>query len=356
MRRSPSEADAPGGRHTGRRGVLALLFLLPLFPHALSGQATQPSSGVQPEDVGVSQVECCQTLLLPVGARMVALGHAVGARTTADAVFTNPAGLAGLEERHFVLHTAELPGATEDFSSQMLAATLLFTPDRIGTAGVSYRIMDFGQQPCVDEQGFTRGSLTLRHHVLLASFATDVREDLRAGLNYKVYTERLGASGGCEAEGVSARTQGVDLGLQYAPGRVPHLALGAALTDLGFALQAENAAQADPMPLRLRLSGSYEVLHHFHSDSSAAGWLSAELSLPRPEHGEVAVSIGAELAFEEIVQLRGGWRSGEGLGTGPALGLGLRYRNFTIAVGRSFQSSPLAGDDPPLDATFGVRF
>lgn len=357
MRRSLSEGGRSSRRSVFRLspGILVLL-LLSIRPGLLSAQAPGPSSGVQPDDDRVSQVECCQTLLLPIGARLVSLGRAMGARVTPDAVFSNPAGLAGLEERHLVVHTAQLPGITEDAGNQILAATLLVTPRGVGTAGVSYRLVDLGQQACVDDQGITRGSLTLRYHLLLGSFATEMRPGLRAGLNYKVYLERLTQSGTCAGDEVSARTQGIDLGAQYAPSALPHLALGLALTDLGFALQTLNAPQADPMPLRLRAAGSYEVLHHLQADTSVVGWLSAEVALPPPGRGEVALSVGAEASFQETVQLRAGWRSGQGLGTGPSLGLGLHYRNFTVAVARTFTSSPLTGADPPLDVSFGVRF
>ena len=340
---------------SGRARLLAALALL-LPVSGVGGQATTPSRSVGAGEESVPQVECCQLLLLPVGARLVALGQALGARTTPDAVFSNPAGLALLDERYVVLHTAELPGAEADAGTQTLAATLLFTPGGIGAVGATYRLLDFGSQACLDETGTTVGALTIRYPVLLGSFATSVGGGLRAGLNYKLYTERFGLSGRCAGDDLSARTQGLDLGLQYSPPALPHLSLGMAVTDLGFALQTLNAEQADPMPLRLHLAGAYEVLHHFSADTTSAGWLSLETAIPPPERGLLEVSVGAELAFQDLVFLRGGWVSGEGLGTGPSLGLGVSYRNFTVSVARTFQASPLAGEDPPLDMSLGVRF
>ncbi|HUH14236.1 MAG TPA: hypothetical protein VMK65_14075 [Longimicrobiales bacterium] len=337
-----------------RATVFAALALL--LPPTLHAQAPTPVRSLGLGEEAVPQVECCQTLLLPVGARLVALGQALGSRSTPDAVFSNPAGLATLEERHLVLHTAELPGGEADAGTQTLAATLILTPRDIGALGFTYRLLDFGSQPCLDETGANVGALTIRYHVLLGSFATRVGGGLRAGLNYKLYTERFGLSGRCPGNDLSARTQGLDLGVQYTPPALPDLALGVALTDLGFALQTLNAEQSDPLPLRLHLAGSYELLHHFTSDTSSAGWISVEAAIPPPERGLLELSVGAELAFQDMVFLRGGWVSGEGLGTGPALGLGVRYRNFTVSVARTFQASPLAGEDPPLDLSLGVQF
>ncbi|MBI4410398.1 MAG: PorV/PorQ family protein [Gemmatimonadetes bacterium] len=333
--------------------ALRLAVLLLALPAAALGQGRRfsPAVPLEPADQLQSpNAECCLILLLPVGARAVALGGATVARTSPDAVFANPAGLAGIAANELVLHyTASVAGQTT-------AVSLLFTPAVVGTLGASYQLVDHGEIEQTDETGQSVGSLSLRHHVLVASFGTVVTGGLAAGLNYKLYQFRIGCRGACRLERRTATTHAVDAGIRYVPERLPALQLGAAVTSVGFALQVVNAEQADPLPTRVRLGAAYEVLRHLQPDSTVALWVAVELADRWRDPGSPQASLGLELAASEAVFLRAGYTYGDGLETGGSVGLGLRYARFTVAIAKSFVPSVLDPEEEPLQLTFGMSF
>lgn len=357
MKRSRSEPPSPAttdGFAPHRRwafGSIAALMGLSSFPAGAVAQQGLPSHDFPIEgSVAPSGVaECCGTLLIPVGARAVGAGRTLGSQISPDAVFSNPAGLAGLDGRHFIVHHA-------DIGAPLLAFTLLFTPEAVGTLGISYRLIDFGDDLATDEEGNVLGRLTTRDHLLAASFATPVVWGLSAGVNYKLVRFRIGCSGFCHGFDLKATTQAVDVGIQLRDRFVEDLALGLAITDLGLPLQVINAEQADPPPTRVRLGGSYEVLRHFAADTAFDLRLSAEMAWSPRGSVPATPSFGAELALEEFVTLRAGYVFGEGIGTGPAVGVSLTFGSFTLGVARAFRQALAGSDAEPLDVTFGTLF
>lgn len=294
--------------------------------------------------------ECCLVLLLPVGARAVSLGGALAARPSLDAVFANPAGLAGLAGNHFVVHHAT--GVPE----QANAFSVLFTPSRLGTFGLSYQLFDYGEIEMTDEQGMRTGMLSLRDHLFVASYATHLVGGITAGVNYKVYHSRIGCQGACGGQQVTATTHAVDIGMQYHPSWFPSLRVGAAVTNAGFALQVINAEQADPLPTRARVGIALDVLRHIRPDTTVSLWLAVELEDRWASPGDPVASVGAELSAADVIFLRAGYVPGEGIESGVAVGVGLRYTRFTIGVAKSFVRTPLDSEQEPLQVSFGLRF
>lgn len=338
-----SRSDGVRRRRGGRSGhVLALLlscFALLVVPGAASAQ-----------DASVPAQECCLALLVPVSARSVALGRAIVARAGAEAAFANPAGLAGLDTAQVVVHHTTLVEGDE-----VNAVSLLFVPERVGTIGVSYYLLDHGEQDAVDGDGRPVGSLASRQHYFVASYATRVAAGFAAGIGYKLYQLRQDCSGFCNGSGNVATTHTVDFGVQYHPRWARSLQVGAAVTDLGFRLQVVNAAQADRPPTRLRVGAAYDALSTFRPDSALRLWVSGEVEYPVFGLSETVTGAGVELSVQDLVQLRAGYRSGGGLDSGPAVGVGVRYERFSVGVGKSFHQSPL-GDSSPVQITFGVDF
>ncbi|MBI4544042.1 MAG: hypothetical protein HY703_02465 [Gemmatimonadetes bacterium] len=281
----------------------------------------------------------------------MALGRALTALSSADAVFANPAGLADLDSGQFVVHHG-----TTILLADANAFSLLFTPRLIGTLGVSYQLIDWGVDPALDDQGFPTGEISTREHLLVASFATGIGTGFSGGLNYKLYQFRIDCRGSCSGRDGVGTTHGIDFGLQYRPGWVKGLQLGASVTNLGFALQVVNALQADPLPARLHLGAAYEVLRHIRPDSTLALWAVLEVEDRLREPGSPVGSLAFELMAGQVVALRVGYRGGEGLETGPAVGLGLKHKRFDLAVAKSFAASPLDPDREPFQVTFGIRF
>ena len=322
-----------------------------------SGVAAQAKPGSGPlsipaglaTELQASSGECCLMLLFPIGARRTAMGEAVTSVASPDAVFYNPAGLAEVDDSHFVLHHV----ATNTL--QVDAFTLLFSPGNLATFGVSYELADFGDQD-VTQSEIPIGRITFREHILIASFATTIAAGVSAGLNYKYFNQRLACSGQCEGVlEVSAVTHGLDLGMQYRPAWLAPFRFGAALLNLGFPLQVVNSEQADPMPTRLRLGASYDVMRHMDPAGPYRLWLLVEAEEENWERPtSPTTSIGVELSAGDILFLRAGYGGGEGISSGPAVGVGIVYSSFNVAVAKRVSSSGL-GDDP-FQLTLDIGF
>ena len=325
-------------------GVIAgaLAAALAVAPRAALAQ-TGDAAGAPPSfavDPAASSSECCLMLLYPIGARRAALSEAVTAMTSPDAVFYNPAGLAEMEGSHFVLHHVE------SMTQQVDAFTLLLTPGDIATFGVTYELVDFGDQ----ETGggpVPTGRLTYREHILVASFATALVPQIAAGLNYKYFASRLNCSGQCEGiPPQNAATHGLDFGVQYHPVWLTPARIGASLLNVGFPLQVINSQQADPMPTRLRVGVSYDVMHHIDAEAPYELWLLVDAEEEDWQNPSTpTASVGVEFAVGDVVFLRGGYGGGEGIASGPAVGVGVIYSNFHISVAKRVGSGGL-GDDP----------
>lgn len=300
---------------------------------------------------GPGELECCLLLLVPVGARASALGGAVTARSGADAMFRNPAGLAGLDGGRFVIHHSD--NATLD--SQTDAFSFLFTPYS-STLGISYQLFDKGDIETTDPTGQTTGELRYRDHLVVASFATSLGGGLAAGLSYKIFQERVDCTGLCGGEEYAATTQAVDLGVRWSPTWQPALELGLSVTNAGFDLQVVNAADSDPFPARVHMGVAYDVLANAPSAEGMALRLALDARDQLSDLGSPTLAAGAELDIQDAVFLRAGYALGEGLGTGAAVGLELRYDRFSIGVSRSFVNSVLEGGSEPFQISMGLNF
>lgn len=326
-------------------GLLALVLLHGTWPGSPSALAAQEGGAEDPP----GGQECCLLLLVPVGARASALAGAITPRAGADAMFRNPAGLAALDGTRFLIHHSDI---TVD--EQIDAFSLLLTPWST-TLGISYQLFDKGEIETTDPTGQPTGELRLRDHLVMASFAVGLGAGLSAGANYKVFQQRIDCTGLCgDAENV-ATTQAVDMGVRWSPPWHPALEVGVAVVNAGLALQVVNAEQADPFPGRIHLGVAYNVLDAAPVDSLVAlrVGVDARDHLSRP--GSPTLAVGVELDVQEAVFLRAGYTPGEGLGTGAAVGLELRYDRFDLGLSRSFVNSSLEADGEPFQVSLGLK-
>lgn len=330
-----------------QRGAAVLLALLaavaPGWDAAVSAQ-----EGGEIEPVG--RLECCLLLLVPVGARASAMGGTVTSRRGSDAVFSNPAGLAGMTGSMFVVHHSDMA-----IDQQIDAFSLLLTPFA-STFGISYQLFDKGDVATTDPSGEKTGELSFRDHLLVASFATSLGAGLGVGVNYKLFQQRINCTGACGGEESVGTTHATDIGLRYQPPWDRSLELGIAVANLGFPLQVVNAAQADPFPGRVHIGAAYNVLRPLRSDSLLSLHVSVEVQDRLREFGSPVASVGLEFDVQQVIFLRAGYAPGEGLGSGAAVGVELRYDRFDIAVARSFVNSSLEADSEPFQVSFGLRF
>ncbi len=325
--------------------LLAALVLLPLLS-PLEADAQRNAS----EE---SAVEGALFLLLPVGAQGVALGRAMTALSGADAAFWNPAGLTDLPERHFVVYRGD------HLAGEATAFSLLLRPWDIGSVGVSYQLLDSGEQEVRGQDGTVQGSITVRSHLGVLSYATRPFDRIAFGTNVKAIRFRVGCRGQCQDAEVTATTWAVDVGVQTVPFQEIPLRVGALVAHLGPRFGIVDADQADPLPTRIRLSGAYQVLEHLVPRPDLNLWLALEVEDRWRSPGDPSVYLGSQFSAgtEDVVYLRAGYVAG-GLDQrdGAAVGVGLEYDRFDMGLARSLAASSLTGETEPVHITLGIRF
>jgi hypothetical protein len=300
-----------------------------------------------PDDLA-SSFECCNTLLYPVGARVVSLGGALAARAIPDALFVNPAAIASLGIDELRAHSER----TDINKTTSLALSFGLGP--VGTAALSYWLLDWGDIEASDEFGNPTGTLSYTHQAFSASFATAILPHLNAGVTYRVFMARETCSGFCGGLSSAGTTHLLDLGARADVPWVRSLQLGVSATSLGPALQVKNAAQRDPAPTRVHFGAAYELLQHFATDSTLQLIASADLQRGVRSGIEPAAALGLELIMDGSLFLRGGYATGSGQGTGAALGVGLIWDRFDVSVAKSFVDYEVSSE--PFQITFAVRF
>jgi len=342
---------------------LPLLSLLSLWTGAEGAWAQGSSGGRPPEGLATyaaglftaepSSTEGALTLLLPTGARGIGMGRAVTASRGAESVFWNPAGLARLEEGSFFVYRGNnLAGEATGFS-------LVLARQPLGVLGISYQLLDLGGQELKDEDNNVVGSFSVRDHLAIVSFGTQILPGLDTGMNFKIFQSRYTCRGQCTDAGVTGTTYALDAGLQAQPFPNTPLLLGVLLAHIGPNLQLINVEQADPLPTRLRVAVSYEALRHFTDIPDVELWITAELEDRWRELGDPILYLGGELTAGEgdLIFVRAGYGQQElGQSAGASVGLGLRYERFGLGVAKRLSGSSVTGESDPVHISFGVVF
>jgi hypothetical protein len=329
---------APTGLSGGRGSVILGVVLLTLV---LAG-TLEPVAAQEERQ----EDDCCLLLLVPVGARSSAMGGAITARMGPDAVFRNPAGLAGLNGATFLVHHSDR--SLVDVN----ALSLVFgTP--VGTGGLSYQLFDKGAQTTTDGTGQPTGEITYRDHLLVASYGLGVGAGMAVGASYKFFQERIDCRGLCGGAERVTTFHSVDLGYRFSPARHPALQLGVAAVNVPVGSSGGDGSYR--FPSRVHAGVAYDVLSPFGADEAMGLRLALDLQDELHDLGSIVPSVGLELDMQEALFLRAGYTLGEGLASGAAIGVELRYDRFDIGVSRSFVNSGFE-EGEPFQVTFGVHF
>jgi hypothetical protein len=314
------------------------------LPAPLWAQSDQPTSGS-------TGAEGALFLLLPVGARAVSVGRVVTALESAEAGFWNPAGLAGVSSDQIVLFRGDHVVGTATAVSGVWA-----TPG-VGTLGASYFLLDAGELDQRDENGNYTGTITIRNHLATVSAATRLFQAMNAGVNLKLVQFRLSCRGLCPDAGTSATTWAVDAGVQaQLSGGVR---LGAMVAHLGPRLQVRNAEQADPLPARVRVAVSYDLVRALTDLDALSGWIGVEVQDRLRDPGTLSVYLGSEFTTgrTDAISLRAGYVVSElDQEDGTRVGIGLRYQRFDLSIAKSLAVSSLTGETEPVHVTFAIAF
>ncbi len=326
----------PGGVGLLLRAAVAVGCLVPVVPSSVLAQAA---------------AEGAPFLLLPLGAQGVGLGRAVTAVEGPEAVFWNPAGLARVEGRHLQLFRGN------NFAVEQFGTSFVGHEPGLGSLGISYQLTDVGEGGLTDDTGNLLGSITVRSHVAILSFATQVARRLDAGVNMKVAHFRQSCRGQCSEAGVSSTSVAFDAGLLIRPTEGSRV--GLMMAHMGPSVQFINAEQADPLPTRVRVASSYQVLQHWDGDGDFSLWVNLEVEDRWRDLGDPSVYLGSELVIgaQEALLVRAGYVFRDlDQRRGAALGLGLRYDRFDLGIARSLAAAELTPDTEPVYVTLGIGF
>jgi len=316
-----------------------------MLPRALSAQEPPLNAGAL-------------FLVFPVGAQAVGMGQtATASAGRGEAAFWNPAGLATLQDDEFALHSANLVAG----KSNVLAA---YFPSRgVGVIGGAVYLVDYGDLERTDRNGNTIARIAPRNFEFLASYATNITGSFVFGVSYKLVQFRVDCSGDCRdfPAGMGA-THALDFGGQFSVGAGPGgpLRIGIALRNVGFRLQVQNQAQADPLPTRLAVGVLYEVRFRPITDQSLDQAfdlkLAADVDSPWGQVGQSETRIGVDVGYEKLVRLRAGYAFVQDGLSGPSIGLGVQSGSLGIDLARAF----LAGSDLQVESptffSFRVSF
>ena len=342
MRRNLSEKRSDG--LTAGRAVAVALGLLAVGPSGrLAAQELPLNAGAL-------------FLVFPVGAQAVGMGQTATAMAgRGEAAFWNPAGLATLSDDEFALHSASLVAGR----SNVLGA---YFPSRgIGVIGGAVYLVDYGDLDRTDINGNTIARIAPRNFEFLASYATNLTGSFVFGINYKLVQFRVDCSGDCrDFPAGTGVTHGLDLGGQFSVGPGGPLRIGVALRNIGFRLQVNNQAQADPLPTRLAVGAIYEVrlrpVTGRALDQAFDLKVAADVDSPWGQAGQSETRLGLDIGYQRLVRVRAGYAFVQDGLSGPSIGLGVESGSLGIDLARAFLTGSDLQVESPTFFSFRVSF
>jgi len=327
-------------RSVGRAATLisaALAMVLSLWPSSLESQRR--------EEGGLF-------LLLPVGAQAVGVARAMTAVSSAESGFWNPAGLAGIKRSHVLVYRGDHAAGTATGLSGLVPVGGRFT------AGLSYGLLDSGTQDLTDATGTVLGLITVRQHQAILSGSVAMSERIAAGLNLKWVQFRQSCRGQCSDGGVRAETYATDFGLHLSRVLGQPIALGLLVAHVGPNLRVQGVDRSERLPARLRFGAAYSVLREVVEEELRLRFL-VEVEDRLRDPGDPALLVGSEVTFgtDDQVSIRGGYVLGSHTQTdGAAVGLGLRYERFELAIARTLARGGPTLEQEPVHLTLGFVF
>jgi hypothetical protein len=135
---------------------------------------------------------------------------------------------------------------------------------------------------------------------------------------------------------------------------------------VGPRLQVRNAEQADPLPARVRVAVSYDVMPLFTAREDLSAWLAVEVQDRLRDIGVPSLYLGTELtagATDELaLQIRAGYVLSDLFGRiqgsdpedGARVGLGIQYDRVAMSIAKSLAVSTLSGETEPVHVTLAI--
>ncbi len=252
-------------------------------------------------------------LLIPVGARSISTAGAFLSNTYgAEAIYYNPAGLAG-STRSEVLFS--YMNYFADINISYFATG--FNVGDIGTFGISYKAIDFGNIPVTTESNpeGTGANYSPAYYTLGFTYAKTVTDRVRAGVTMKYISEGI----------MSTRAQGLgfDFGVQYK--FVGDLSIGVAIKNIGADMVYEGQdlenrttvpggapntngnALFSPVVEAFQLPSYFELSSVYSFNFNDNNLLMVGTTFQNNNALEDQLKLGTEYKFMNLLSLRAGY-------------------------------------------------
>jgi len=261
-------------------------------------------------------------LTIPTGARVVGMGRAATALPgEPQGARWNPAILATVRWVEPLLSHYDGP---LDFRVDQFAVAV--PAGAAGVVGLSVALQSFGDIPLfrAESPDVQTGEVSPSNLVLAATLAHDLATGLYVGLTGKWIRSELIS----ELEG---STYALDAGVLWRPAAALPLHVGVGVLNVGRGLRVGDAGQAmrDPLPSRLRVGASFDVLSYLRPEGDLGLLVAGELEHALRDMATGSQYVGAELSLRQALFLRighiaetlidtnVGWTLGAGLAVGP---------------------------------------
>ncbi len=235
-------------------------------------------------------------------ARNTALGGA-GSTLTDDpgVVYYNPAGLYSIKRiKGLFTHQG---GLGQDYTENL---NIAFPWTDLGVFGAT---LVYHGMPTLNDAGNDAPSVEANDKLFMASWARSGREWL-SGLSYGVSLKFMNSVLGS----YSANAVALDAGALWEA--MPDVVVGLAVRNAGTPMKFDT--EADPLPLRVALSGKYYLLSGTLENFFVVG------EVEETTEAVTGVHLGAEFTYAETFSGRIGYTSAAGSNEGVALGVGLQ--------------------------------
>jgi hypothetical protein len=271
--------------------------------------------------------------LFPVGARFVAIGQAgVATVRGAEAVWWNPAGIVRANREFQANFTTNQLAALTD-----LSVGAVYSLPQVMSFGVELRYVNNGEFEAVDTQGAVTGSFTNTSYVLGATFAAPFGNRLSAGMTLKLLVVNFDCTGTCPNNPQNNPVTGaVDAGVQYAVKRDSSITIGAAVRNLGFALQFNDSPQSDVLPRRLDVGVDVAPKLPQYPGLEVRGAAAMVLRVgSTASNSGPGFRLGGEVSWLKQYFGRAGYiHAGPGDDSGPTLGAGINRGRWRVDFAR----------------------
>lgn len=264
-----------------------------------------------------TSVEGAPDLILPMGARVLAMGQAAAATVSgSESLWWNPAGVSrGVSELSFGF-VSGVPVPSSDLNLAFVKQV-----PRVITLGLSVRYLNDGVQPATDTLGNTTGSFYQSGTTLTATFAAPFGDHLGVGVNLKLLSVGFSCSGTCNLPSAKPLTGALDFGAQYAFTKDSLIVIGAAVRNVGLPLQINDQDQADALPGRVDVGLAFTP--RLSQYPGARLTVAADAVTRLNGEGGPGYRFGGELSWLSQYFVRAGYVVSGPNGSGPSFGLGL---------------------------------